>query len=217
MADNFLSSYEHRNRGLIALVDYGIGNLRSVEKALISVGAQVCLTSSAQDIRSASKIVLPGVGAFRDGMLGLEKYELISSLVEAYQQGKPFLGICLGMQLFFENSDEAPDMKGLGFLQGCVRRFNDTSLKIPHTGWNQINPTQDNPLLKGLPIGSYAYFNHGFFCQPADDQDCLATTEYGAIFASVVGRNNLYGMQFHPEKSQHVGLQILQNFTELIS
>jgi glutamine amidotransferase len=217
MADNILFRSENRERSLIALVDYGIGNLRSVEKALISVGAQVRLTSSAQDIRSASKIVLPGVGAFRDGMLGLEKYELISSLVEAYQQGKPFLGICLGMQLFFENSDEAPDMKGLGFLQGSVRRFNDSSLKIPHTGWNQINPTQDNPLLHGLPIGSYAYFNHGFYCQPADDQDCLATTEYGANFASVVGRNNLFGVQFHPEKSQHVGLQILQNFTELIS
>ena len=215
MTDNNVSGNENTNQDLIVLVDYGIGNLRSVEKALLSVGARVQLTSSAEDICSAAKIVLPGVGAFGDGMLGLIKYDLVSVLVDAFNQGKPVLGICLGMQLFFETSDEAPQTKGLGFLKGNVKRFSDESLKIPHTGWNQINPTQDNSLTSNLPLASYAYFNHGYYCQPADDQDTLAITDYGVNFASVIGRNNLYGVQFHPEKSQHVGLQILHNFVEL--
>lgn len=215
MTENNLSGNEKPNQDLIVLVDYGIGNLRSVEKALLSVGARVQLTSSAEDIRSATKIVLPGVGAFGDGMLGLLKYDLVPALVDAFHQGKPILGICLGMQLFFETSDEAPQTKGLGFLKGSVKRFSDESLKIPHTGWNQINPTQKNSLLSNLPPDSYAYFNHGYYCQPADDQDTLATTEYGVNFASVIGKNNLYGVQFHPEKSQHIGLQILHNFVEL--
>lgn len=210
-------THEQPKNGLIALIDYGIGNLRSVEKALLSVGAQVCLTSSPDVIQSAAKIVLPGVGAFKDGMLGLQKYELVSTLVNAYQQRKPFLGICLGMQLFFQTSEEAPGMYGLSFLQGKVRRFTDTTLKIPHTGWNQITPTQDNDLLSGLPSKSYAYFNHGFYCQPDHSGDILAQTDYGINFASVVGKNNLYGVQFHPEKSQHIGLQILRNFVELSS
>lgn len=215
MTDKNVSGNKKPSQDTIVLVDYGIGNLRSVEKALLSVGALVQLTSSAEDIRSAMKIVLPGVGAFGDGMLGLLKYDLVSALVDAYDQRKPVLGICLGMQLFFETSDEASRTKGLGFLKGNVKRFSDESLKIPHTGWNQINPTRENSLLSNLPPDSYAYFNHGYYCQPADDQDILATTEYGVNFASVISRNNLYGVQFHPEKSQHVGLQILHNFVEL--
>jgi glutamine amidotransferase len=213
--NNGLTYPLEQNQALIALVDYGIGNLRSVEKALLSVGANVRLTSSAEEIQSADKIVLPGVGAFGDGILGLRKHALISPLTNAYEQGKPFLGICLGMQLFFESSDEAPRVKGLGFLQGSVRRFTDPSLKIPQTGWNQIAPVRDSPLLRELPPGSYAYFNHGYYCQPDHASDILAQTDYGVNFACAVGKNNLFGVQFHPEKSQSVGIQILRNFVEL--
>ena len=214
MATSFMKN-KQQGKTMIALVDYGIGNLRSVEKALLSMGAQVRLTSSAEEIASSGKIILPGVGAFGDGIIGLQKHALISTLVEAFEQGKPILGICLGMQLFFEGSEEAPQTKGFGFLRGQVRRFIEPSLKIPHTGWNQINPTRESALLVDLPKASYAYFNHGFYCDPADESDILAKTDYGVNFASVIGKNNLYGVQFHPEKSQHVGLQILRNFVEL--
>lgn len=213
--DDDLTANEVKEHDWIALVDYGIGNLRSVEKALLAAGAQVCLTSSPDIIRSAAKIVLPGVGAFKDGMLGLQKYDLVPTLQKAYQQGKPFLGICLGMQLFFEASQEAPGMNGLSFLPGKVKRFTDPSLKIPHTGWNQVVPARDNPILTGLPTKSYAYFNHGYYCHPDVPGDILGETDYGIHFASVVGKDNLFGVQFHPEKSQHVGLQILRNFVEL--
>jgi glutamine amidotransferase len=200
---------------MMALVDYGIGNLRSVEKALVAVGADVCLTSDADQILAADKVVLPGVGAFGDGMVGLRARGLVEVLNAVVARETPFLGICVGMQLLFEASDELGDHKGLGFLPGKVRRFPISGLKIPQTGWNQLQPARENPLLRGLAPGSYAYFNHSFYCDPAEAGDVVAHTEYGVRYASVIGRGPLYGVQFHPEKSQSVGLAILRNFTEI--
>ncbi len=199
---------------MIALIDYGIGNLRSVEKALAAVGADVRLTDDVDQILAADKVVLPGVGAFGDGMAGLEKRGLIDPLKTVVARETPLLGICVGMQLLFEMSSELGEHEGLGFLPGRVRRFPEVGLKIPQTGWNQLLPEQESSLLQGLPPGSYAYFNHSFYCDPAEARDILASTEYGVSYASVVGRGRLYGVQFHPEKSQSVGLTMLRNFVE---
>jgi glutamine amidotransferase len=199
---------------MIALIDYGIGNLRSVEKALASVGAEVRLTSEAQVILSAGQVVLPGVGAFGDGMAGLRQRGLEAVIRQIASQGKSLLGICLGMQLLFESSDEMGSHSGLGLLPGRVTRFPETGCKVPQTGWNQLNILRDTPLLAGLHSGDYAYFNHSYYCEPAAAQDSLASTEYGLTYTSVVGRGSLYGVQFHPEKSQSLGLQILRNFVE---
>jgi glutamine amidotransferase len=199
---------------MIALIDYGIGNLRSVEKALASVGADVRLTSDAQVILSARQVVLPGVGAFGDGMAGLRQRGLDAVIRQIASQGVPLLGICLGMQLLFESSDEMGQHTGLGLLPGRVSRFPEAGWKVPQTGWNQLNIQQETPLLAGLHSGDYAYFNHSYFCEPAEARDSLASTEYGLAYTSVVGRGSLYGVQFHPEKSQALGLQILRNFVE---
>ncbi len=197
----------------IALVDYGIGNLRSVEKALAAVGAAVQLTSDPQVILAAEKVVLPGVGAFGDGMAGLRERGLVEVIETVVARETPLLGICVGMQVLFEQSNERGQHAGLGLLPGRVRRFDSGDLKVPQTGWNQIWPLRDSPLLHGLEPGAYAYFNHGYYCAAALD-DTLANTDYGIDYPSVVGRGRLYGAQFHPEKSQHVGLAILRNFVE---
>ena len=199
---------------MIALVDYGLGNLRSVQKALQAAGGEVLLTESAEDILSADKVVLPGVGAFRDGMDGLQTRRLVEVLHLLAERGRPLLGICLGMQLLFEGSTEGGNYAGLGLLPGNVVRFQAKGLKVPHTGWNQIYPQAASPLLTGLEPGVYAYFNHGYYPQAGDPPTVLAQTEYGIQFASVVGRGSIYGVQFHPEKSQSVGLSILRNFVE---
>jgi glutamine amidotransferase len=199
---------------MIALIDYGVGNLRSVEKALATIGADVRLTSQPEEILAAEKVVLPGVGAFGDGMAGLVARRLPETLQTIVRLGKPLLGICLGMQLLFESSDELGQHPGLGLLPGCVLRFPEVGQKIPQTGWNQLVIQAESPLLAGINTGDYAYFNHGYFCQPANAQDILARTEYILEYASVVGRGRLYGVQFHPEKSQSVGLAILSNFVE---
>ena len=197
----------------VVIIDHGVGNLRSVEKALASVGANVVLSNDLDTIMSADKVVLPGVGAFGDCMNGLQDIgasELVCSL--AFK--KPLLGICVGMQMFFEYSDELGVNKGLGILPGIVTRFNDTSVRVPHTGWNQVDIRSNNILLDGISTGSYAYFNLSYYCVPNDLDDVVSDTEYGDVFCSVVGRGNLYCIQCHPEKSQDVGLQILQNFVE---
>jgi len=199
---------------MIALVDYGIGNLRSVEKALQAVGAEVCLTSAPEIILAAEKVVLPGVGAFGDGMAGLRERRLESVIQSLPARGTPLLGICVGMQLLFDIGEEMGEHAGLGLIPGRVRRFPEAGLKIPQTGWNQLVFDPGIPLLQGLSKGCYAYFNHSFYCDPAESEDVLAWTEYGLQYASVVGRGRLYGAQFHPEKSQAVGLQILRNFIE---
>ena len=197
----------------IALIDHGVGNLRSVEKALAAVGANVVLTREADVIAAAEKIVLPGVGAFGDCMRGLHASNLVQLITQLAGE-RPFLGICVGMQMLFESSDEMGSHPGLGLLPGVVTRFTATDIRIPHTGWNQLEPTGDHPLLAGIPAGSYAYFNHSYCCAPKDSADALAYTDYGGRFASVVGRGRMYGIQCHPEKSQQVGLQILRNFLE---
>jgi len=199
----------------IALIDYGIGNLRSVRKALETVGADVIQTDQKDEILSAEKIVLPGVGAFRDGMIGLQKRALIQVLREIHKRRTPILGICLGMQLFFDYGHEMGTFKGLGFVPGLVMQFPENGLKTPHTGWNQLNIEKNSPLFSGIPDQAYVYFNHGFYCQPSDQQDTIATTNYGLPFTSAVQREHLYGVQFHPEKSQKIGLSILRNFVEV--
>ncbi|MDP6793263.1 MAG: imidazole glycerol phosphate synthase subunit HisH [Anaerolineales bacterium] len=197
----------------IALIDHGVGNLRSVEKALAAVGANVVLTREVNTIAAAEKIVLPGVGAFGDCMRGLRAsgtLELVSRLAGE----RPFLGICVGMQMLFESSDEMGCHPGLGLLPGVVTRFTAADIRIPHTGWNKLEPSGEHALLEGIPAGSYAYFNHSYYCAPQNSVDALAYTDYGGHFASVVGNGRMYGIQCHPEKSQHVGLRILRNFVE---
>jgi len=205
---------------MIALLDYGIGNLRSVQKALEHVGASVTLTADPAVVLAAEKVVLPGVGAFGDGMRGLRERGLAEAVRLVAARGTPLLGICLGMQLLFDVSEEMGEHAGLGLLPGRVRRFpiqnrrsEIPNLKVPHTGWNQIEPCAESPLLHHLPPGAYAYFNHSYYCDAQPD-DILAVTDYGGVYPSVVGRGRVYGLQFHPEKSQQVGLRLLQNFVE---
>ena len=199
---------------MIALIDYGIGNLRSVQKALEHVGAEVTLTEDPAVVLAADKVVLPGVGAFRDGMAGLRARGLDQAVCETVARGTPLLGICVGMQVLFDVGEERGEHRGLGMLAGRVKEFTAPGLKVPQTGWNQIEPVRASPLFRGLPSGAYAYFNHSYYCTAAP-ADSLATTCYGEAFASVVGRGCLYGIQFHPEKSQAVGLLLLKNFVEL--
>jgi glutamine amidotransferase len=205
----------------IALVDYGIGNLRSVFKAVKAAGGDVFLTESGDEILAAEKVILPGVGAFGDGMAGLEARGLVPVVHEVVRRGTPLLGICVGMQLLFEVGEEMGMYPGLGILPGRVVRFPQaemTGLKIPQTGWNALHraitehPGLATDLLAGLPEGSYAYFNHSYYCAVGESDDVLAWTDYGLRYASVVGRGNVFGVQFHPEKSQAVGLTILRNF-----
>ena len=199
---------------MIALIDYGAGNVRSVHKALISVGADVTVTADPRVVSGAEKVVMPGVGAFGDCMTSLDRLGLTPVIHKVVAQDVPFLGICVGMQVLFEYGEELGGHPGLGLLPGRVVRFDlPSEYKVPHTGWNQIRPVKTASILDGLPDGAWVYFNHGFFCQ-ARSEDTLAVTDYGPDFPSVVGRGRLYGVQFHPEKSQGVGLDLLRSFVE---
>jgi glutamine amidotransferase len=201
---------------MIALIDYGAGNVRSVEKALRTVGADVTVTQDPQTVLTAGKVVLPGVGAFADCMQSLRRLDLIAPIHAIAERGTPFLGICVGLQVLFDEGTEMGVHPGLGLLPGRVVRFDlPAELKVPHTGWNQIQPVQATPLFAGLPEGAWAYFNHGYYGQ-ARETDTIAVTDYGIDFACAVRRDNVYGIQFHPEKSQQVGLRILRNFVELV-
>jgi glutamine amidotransferase len=201
---------------VIALIDYGLGNLRSVQKAFEHLGVPVTLTQDPEEIRRARKLILPGVGAFSAGMEGLRQRGLIEPLVQAARNSVPILGICLGMQLLFDESEEVSQgfdsEKGLSLIPGRVVRLQGKNLTIPHMGWNQIQPVRDSTLLHGLAPGAYAYFVHSYVCQPTNAEAIIAVTDYGENFASVVGLGNIWGIQLHPEKSQRVGLKILQNF-----
>ncbi len=200
----------------VVLIDAGTGNLRSVHKALEAVGAQVLRTADPQAVRRGDRLVLPGVGAFGDFMAGLRQRGLVEAVLEAVDGGAPLLGICVGMQALFEVGEEMGEHAGLGLLPGRVVAFpahlREQGLKIPHTGWNFVRWERDNPLQSGLEGGGYAYFNHSFYCRPARAEDVIARTTYGLTFASAVQRANLLGVQFHPEKSQRVGLRVLENF-----
>jgi glutamine amidotransferase len=203
---------------MIALLDYGSGNLRSVHKALLKVGATVRLVRRPEEIGDARGLVLPGVGAFDDCIQALQRQELFEAAREFTRSGRPFLGICVGYQALFEKSEEFNSCAaGLGLFAGKVVRFAEQpGLKIPQIGWNQLAITRpDCPLYKGVPEGSYVYFVHSFYPQLADDRIVATQTDYGMTFASSVWRDNVFATQFHPEKSQRVGLQILKNFAEL--
>jgi glutamine amidotransferase len=200
---------------MIAIVDCGIGNLRSVQKAFERVGTKAVVTSDPAVLDAARGVVLPGVGAFGDGMASLETQHLIESVLRQVQRGKPLLGICLGMQLLFEESEEMGRHQGLGLLPGRVVRFPEGDLKVPHIGWNQLR-IREHRILAGIEDGMYAYFVHSYYPVPEEERDVLATTEYGIQFASVVSRGMVFGAQFHPEKSQEVGLRLLGNFARLV-
>jgi len=239
---------------MIAIIDYGMGNLRSVAKALESLGAEIKVTASPAIIKKASGVILPGVGAMPDAMKALRKAKVISSIKKTIAEDKPFLGICLGLQLLFETSEEGGGCKGLGIFKGSVPRFNfsqqstlnnacpptfagrelSTAFKVPHMGWNTIAKTAESSMLKArcksksiqhsassiqplsdIPDNSYVYFVHSYYVRPKDKKIIATTTNYGIEFCSAIAKGNLFACQFHPEKSQIVGLKILKNFIKL--
>jgi len=199
----------------VILIDAGTGNLRSVQKALENIGANVLRTNDPHKVLSGRRVVLPGVGAFGNFMSGLRTLGLEDAVKEAAMNGVRVLGICVGMQALFEIGEELGEHAGLGLLKGNVVRFEQsTSVKIPHTGWNQIQMKKETLLFNDIHNGAYVYFNHSFYCRAQDATDILAMTDYGISYASAVERENIFGVQFHPEKSQSAGLRILKNFLE---
>ena len=200
---------------MIAIADYGIGNLGSVTKGFGHAGAETVLTDDPAVLRAADALVLPGDGAFAATMEEVTRRGLVPILREAVSAGKPLLGICIGMQLLFEESEEHGRHEGLGFLRGRVRRFDD-ALPVPHMGWNRLHARRPHPLLEGLADGAYVYFVHSYFCDAPEDV-VIATSDYGRDFPAVVGRGNVLGVQFHPEKSQAVGLRMVANFVRSLT
>ncbi len=203
---------------MIAIVDYRMGNLRSVQKALAQLGHDAQIVRTPDEIDAATRLILPGVGAFGDAMAHLAEQELIEPIRAYAASGKPFLGICLGLQLLFESSCEGEMTDGLGILPGRVVHFEpaDPSLKVPHMGWNALRFEQaDNPLFVGLEDGCFCYFVHAYYAEPTEPADTAATAEYDGPFCASVHRDNVWATQFHPEKSQRVGLRMLQNFAAL--
>lgn len=209
---------------MITIVDYGMGNLRSVEKGFEKVGFSAQITDDPRNIATAERLVLPGVGAFRDCMSNLREGGFIDPIKEFVASGRPFLGICLGLQLLFSTSEEFGNYAGMGIIPGSVKRFSaqmpddegeeGQTLKVPHMGWNQITH-RDIPLFKGVKQGSFVYFVHSYYVRPDDSEAVAATTDYGVEFCSAICRDNVMATQFHPEKSQQVGLTMLKNFGEL--
>jgi imidazole glycerol-phosphate synthase subunit HisH len=201
---------------MIAIIDYGMGNLRSVQKGFEKVGHAATVTSDPAVVAAASKVVLPGVGAFGDAMHELRQRDLVPVVRQAAESGKPFLGICLGLQLLFETGYEGGRHQGLGILPGEVVRFDvPPEYKVPHMGWNKLAIRRRAPILDGLPDGTHVYFVHSYYVVPRDPEVIATETDYPAPFTSIVWRDNLYATQFHPEKSQADGLRILKNFAEL--
>lgn len=199
----------------VLLIDAGTGNLRSVQKALESSGANVERTDDPDKVRAGKRLVLPGVGAFGDFVSGLRRRGLEEPVREQIARGTPLLGICVGMQALFEVGEEMGDHAGLGFLGGRVVRFAESlPVKVPHTGWNQVEVQKEGLLLRSIQSGAYVYFNHSYYCQVFDPTVVIASTEYGIRYACAVQQGNIFGVQFHPEKSQAVGLKILRNFLE---
>ncbi len=212
-----------KNVGSIVVVDYGVGNLRNVYKALEAVGAPVQVATIPDEMDGAAGIVLPGVGAFGDAAANLRSAGFETPILDAVAASTPLLGICVGMQLLFDESEEMGHHRGLGIIPGKVVRFHGDMrgpdgrpLKVPQIGWNQLHHAGNDPLLAGVPDGAYAYFVHSYYCAPEESDHIVATTDFGIDYASVVRRGNVWGVQFHPEKSQAVGLRILRNFVEIV-
>lgn len=198
---------------MIAIIDYDAGNIKSVEKAVEALGSRAVVTRDNKEILSADHVILPGVGAFGDAMGKLKEYDLIDTINEVVDKRIPFLGVCLGLQLMFEESDEAPGVKGLGLLPGKILRIPDCEgLKIPHMGWNSLDIRGEQPLFKDVPNGSYVYFVHSYYLKADNMEDVAATTEYSTNIHASVAHGNVFACQFHPEKSGRVGMKILDNF-----
>lgn len=201
---------------MIAIIDYGAGNLQSVKKAFDFIGAESVITDNPEIINACDRILLPGVGSFGDAMDSMHKSGLVETVKQNALSGKPFLGICLGLQLLFEESEESPGVKGLGIFKGKIKKFSpDMGLKIPHIGWNSLEIKQKDTLFKNVPENSYVYFVHSYYLHAEDENDIATITNYGIDFHSAVGKNNVFATQFHPEKSGDVGLQILRNFASM--
>ena len=194
------------------IIDYGMGNLRSVEKAVQTVGGRPVITGDPDALRRGARLILPGVGAFGDAMENLRRNGLDEAIREAAQAGKPLLGLCLGLQLVFTQSEEFGCHAGLNLIPGDVRKFDDPGLRVPHVGWNQIEGSRSDPLLEGILEGSYFYFVHSYYVEPAVSEHMLRWTSYGRRFCSIACRDNVWGAQFHPEKSQEAGKKLLRNF-----
>jgi glutamine amidotransferase len=195
----------------VAIIDYGVGNLRSVEKAFAATGCEAVLTGDERVLREAEKLVLPGVGAFGACMRQLTERGFDELVRERARAGVPLLGVCVGMQMLFEESEEFGMTEGLGLLRGRVRRFTN-DLLVPQVGWNQVRVRREHPLLADLEESTFFYFVHSYYCDPVDEDVVLGETDYGGLYASVVGQGNVCGVQFHPEKSQAAGLRLLKNF-----
>lgn len=201
---------------MIAIIDYDAGNLKSVEKALHFLGQETLITRRHDEIIQADKVILPGVGSFGDAMSKLENYNLIETIKEVASLKKPLLGICLGLQLFFESSEETPGIKGLGILEGEIIRIPDCEgLKIPHMGWNSLEIRNNAKLYKGIENNSYVYFVHSYYLKAKNENEVVAATNYSTLIHASVEKDNIFACQFHPEKSGEVGLKILKNFAEL--
>lgn len=201
---------------MIAIVDYGMGNLRSVEKGFLKVGIDTRIVSDPKSLDDAEAVVLPGVGAFRDCIRNLTDANLTEAIIQSINKGKPFLGICLGLQILFSESEEFGICKGLDVFRGKVVRFPEGKLKVPHMGWNNVNITRRPPLFNSVPDKSFFYFVHSFYVAPEDKGIIAATTEYGLAFTSMVWKDNIFATQFHPEKSQELGLKILKGFGDFV-
>ena len=201
---------------MIAIIDYDAGNLKSVEKALIKAGAEPVVTRDADLILQADKVILPGVGAFGEAMEKLNSFGLVDTIYKVVEKGTPFLGICLGLQLLFEYSDEKEGCKGLSILKGGIKRIPDApGMKVPHMGWNSLTVTENAKLFRNLPADPYVYFVHSYYLQAEEPEIVAATTEYGVTIHASVEKDNVFACQFHPEKSGEIGLTILKNFVEL--
>ena len=201
---------------MIAIIDYDAGNIKSVEKAIQSLGEEVIVTRDAEVLLNAKKVILPGVGAFGDAMDKIRSYGLEEVIHQIVEKGTPFLGICLGLQLIFEESDETPGVKGLGLLPGKILRIPPAEdIKIPHMGWNSLHFEKETKLFAGIKEGAYVYFVHSYYLKAEDESIVAASTEYGTHIHAAVEKDNVFACQFHPEKSSEVGLAILKNFIEL--
>lgn len=198
---------------MIAIIDYDAGNVKSVEKALQALNQEVIITNDKKILLEADKVILPGVGAFGDAMEKLQSYGLVEVIHELVEMKKPFLGICLGLQLMFDESEESPGVKGLGLLKGKIVRFPQSELKVPQIGWNSLEFPKESVLFKGINTGEYVYFVHSYYLK-AEEDIVAATTEYGVTVHAAVEKDNVFACQFHPEKSSVVGLNILKNFVE---